>query len=511
MLDLTTMTGLREGNRLEAKEAAGGIPKSTWETYSAFANTNGGVILLGVSEDRAHHLTATGVHDPERMAKNIWDTLNNRNKISANVLDEEDLSIEQVGNVSIIVIRVPRANRESKPVYIDRNPLGGTYRRNGEGDYRCSEEEYRAMIRDNGTGATTLDNLPLERFDPTDLDDDTIGAYRNSLSAVRPGHPWLALDTNEFLLRLGATAKGDDQRIHPTRAGLLMFGHEWKITQEFPYYFLDYREVGSGIRRWEHRMVSGDGEWSGNLYGFWLKVWPRLTQAATRPFALDTHMRRVDDTPLHMTLREALANTIIHADYYVRGNTVITVGQDHVEFANPGGLRIPADVAMAGGLSDSRNPTLLKMFSLISIVERAGSGFDAMRAGCAWAGVPAPKLTETFDPDRTHLSFDLTALTSRASASDNGSEQVTTAFAGNPPINPETTDPETTILEYLSDHTSITRATAQELTGMSASTTKTSLKRLMEQGKVLRQGNGRGTYYTRASGTPDNSTPGEQA
>lgn len=358
-------------------------------------------------------------------------------------------------------------------------------------------EGNRAMVRDNGTGSAVLDHMPLERFEPDDLDSATIGAYRNALSAVRPGHPWLALDEDELLMRLGATAKGDDGGRHPTRAGLLMFGHEWKITQEFPYYFLDYREVSDGIRRWDHRIVSGDGEWSGNLYGFWLKTWPLLAQSVRRPFSVDRDMRRVDDTPLHLSLREALANTLIHADYYMRGNTVIINGRDSISFANPGGLRIPPDVALAGGLSDSRNPTLLKMFALISIVERAGSGFDAMRVGCDWAHLPHPELTESFDPDRTQLVFRL----ERAKVGENGAAGKThTMTAGGNDSNSGTTavgvSPEReAVLDYLRSSQVITRAQAEQLTGMSASKAKYMLKRLMLDGLIQQKGRGRGTHY----------------
>ena len=64
-LDLNSLTLVRENNQLEAKKAQHGLPGSLWETYSAFANTNGGQILLGASEDENGRLTITGVGNPE--------------------------------------------------------------------------------------------------------------------------------------------------------------------------------------------------------------------------------------------------------------------------------------------------------------------------------------------------------------------------------------------------------------------------------------------------------------
>ena len=85
MLDFDYIEKYRENNRIEAKKALGGLPKSIWETYSAFANTLGGVILLGVEEiDKVFH--PINLPDPQRLIDEFWQILNDKTKISKNIL-----------------------------------------------------------------------------------------------------------------------------------------------------------------------------------------------------------------------------------------------------------------------------------------------------------------------------------------------------------------------------------------------------------------------------------------
>ena len=72
---------------------------------------------------------------------------------------------------------------------------------------------------------------------------------------------------------------------------------------------------------------------------------------------------------------------------------------DRIEVENPGGLRIALDVMLAGGVSDARNPTLLKTLGLIHASEKEGSGFDAMRRAAGDAQAPLPTAVESFGLD----------------------------------------------------------------------------------------------------------------
>ena len=319
MIDFSKIEQYRENNRIEAKKSLGGLPKSIWETYSAFANTHGGIILLGVEEWADKSLHTVDLPDPDRLIKEFWDIVNNPNKTSVNVLSSKDVFVQEVDGNHIVVINVPRAERSYKPVYVDGNPLC-TYRRNGEGDYRCTKEEYQAMVRD--ASVKTQDMLILSEMDMTVFNKESIRSYRQRMRLSRPGHVWEALENEDFLLKLGAVGIGSDGKKHPTSAGLLMFGNEYDIVREFNAYFLDYQEQYDADTRWTDRIISSSGDWSGNVYDFYFRVYNKLIQDIKVPFKMDGGTR-VDDTPVHQALREALANCLVNADYYGRQGLVI--------------------------------------------------------------------------------------------------------------------------------------------------------------------------------------------
>lgn len=374
-LDLTELTGYREHNRLEAKTAKGGFPGSFWETYSAFANSDGGVILLGVRENPDGSLQTEGV-DAEKLRKDFWNMVNNRQKISANIVTDRMVNVEELDGHKILVVRVPRAERMARPVYVGLDPKSGTYRRNHEGDYHCSLEEMSLMFRD--AAFQTQDAKVLDKMDMTVFCKDTIKGYRNFFRSTHSNHLWNNEDDEIFLRKIGAIGIGDDGKYHPTAAGLLMFGYEYEITREFPNYFLDYQENRTlGATRWTDRIVSTSGDWSGNVFDFVIEVLRRMQHGLKVPFVLKGN-KRVDDTPIHKLLREAITNSCVHADFYGRQGLVIQKSEEGYRLSNPGTMRISIPDAIEGGISDPRNGVMLKIFSLVEFGERAGSGLSGI-------------------------------------------------------------------------------------------------------------------------------------
>jgi predicted HTH transcriptional regulator len=148
MIDLAHIEQYTENNRIEAKKALGGLPESIWETYSAFANTLGGVILLGVAEGKDKSFHPVRLPDPEGMVAKFWSILNDARQVSANILTPSHVRIHRDADSCFIAITVPRAKAEEYPVYVGGNPLSGIYVRNGEGDYRCDHERVRQMMQE---------------------------------------------------------------------------------------------------------------------------------------------------------------------------------------------------------------------------------------------------------------------------------------------------------------------------------------------------------------------------
>ncbi len=378
MIDLTNIIGRREDIHLEAKSSKGGFPDSFWETYSAFANSDGGTILLGIEENDDHTLyVGDGLTDAPKMKDTFWNLVNNRQKISHNIVTNSMVNITLIEGKEILVVEVPRAERTARPVYKGLDPRNGTYRRWNAGDHLCSLEEVGAMLRD--ATLSSQDAKVLKGMNMTVFCKDTIQAYRQNFKTSNYGHLWNSYEDEMFLRRIGAMGVADDGEYYPTAAGLLMFGYEYEIVREFPQYFLDYQEDRAliGSARWKDRVVSSSGEWSGNLYDFILKILPKLQADLKTPFVLNGN-QRIDDTPLHKLLREATVNALSHADFYGRQGVVITKDKAGFTFANPGRLRISKQEAMEGGISDPRNNTILKMFSLIRFGERAGSGLSGI-------------------------------------------------------------------------------------------------------------------------------------
>jgi len=413
-ISIENIQALAEDVELEVKRATGRdgkgeLPASFFETYSAMANTSGGVILLGIEEKPKGTFRAVGIPNVEKVLKALWDGLNNPQRVSSNLLSDKMVMPVKVDGKPGIEVTVPPAPRSKKPVYIGENPLTGTFQRRFEGDYKCDRETVRRMLADQAEEAR--DARVMRGYDLKDLDSETIKAYRGMMRVTKPDHPWNSLDTKEFLTRIGGWGRNRDTGDEGlTLAGIFMFGKLPSILDAAPNYIVDYQEQleSRGKTRWIDRLTT-DGTWSGNLFDFYRMTIQKLTTGLKVPFRLKGTQRR-DDTPVHEALREALVNALIHADFSGRVSILVVKRPNMFGFRNPGTMRIPVETAISGGESDCRNRRLQKMFQLVGLGEQAGSGIPKIYRNWKRQHWKPPDLRQRIDPEQTVLRLAMVDL-----------------------------------------------------------------------------------------------------
>lgn len=255
-------------------------------------------------------------------------------------------------------------------------------------------------------------------------------------------------------------------------------------------YFLDYREKMDETNRWSDRVTSSSGDWSGNIFDFYFKVIDRLTDGIKVPFRLDKGLDRIDDTDVHEAMREALANALIHANYHDRRGIVVEKFKKQVNISNPGDFRINIDEALSGGVSDPRNAGIIKMFALVNIGERAGSGLYNISEVWKRQNWKALKIEEQFGPDRT-------ALTLQIEMKDFQNGEINGGINGgiNDRINGGIKSDEKMVLAQISNNNKITSADISKQTTFSTRKVDRIIKTLKENKIIVRVGSNKAGYW----------------
>ncbi len=388
----------KEGMHLEFKRSKVKLSDDLWESYSAFANTEGGIIILGVEDNG----TVTGLENIAQQLKNLTANINSIEKASVNVsADPGMISDMELNGRRVIVLRVPKATAEQKPVYLNRN-TSKTYFRQHESDVLCPESMVQQMLRDKSADSPTSRLVPYTTLDC--IDSETWKQYYDRFRFLRGEHAWTQMDQRTLLQRLGAYivdhATGQEGL---SLAGLLMFGTDFAIHEFYPRYqinFFEYSgvEINNSLHRWVDR-ITIDGTWTPNLLQFFFRVLHRITEPLRRPFKQKPDRVTAEgDSSGHVAVREALANALIHADY--AGDCGITIRKfpDRLELSNSGTLLVAKEDIFRGGFSNCRNGALQTMFQAIGLVDKAGSGIDKILTGWIDQWLDSPRVEEKNHP-----------------------------------------------------------------------------------------------------------------
>lgn len=200
--------------------------------------------------------------------------------------------------------------------------------------------------------------------------------------------------------------------------------------------------------------------------------------------------------PCHVALREAFANSLIHAAYTVRGNIVIDRYFDRIVLSNPGTMLISMEEYYEGGHSVCRNPVIQKMFVFLGIGEKGGTGADVIAKGWKDNGWSIPTVEEKSNPDRIEtclkLEGNINGTTETSSVTTETPADTTETTTKTSSVTTETSvDTTETILKIISNNPKVTAKEIASVCGITEDGVAYHIKKLKQSGRIIRIGGSR--------------------
>lgn len=444
-----------EWEDFEVKEAHSEIPKSSWETVSAFSNTAGGWLVFGVRKE-AKNYTFIGVNNSEKVSQDFTNILRTGDKFNKKI--EVKYKKYIFDGKHILAFYIPQRHPKDKPIYF--NSHKNTFIRTASGDQRATAEEIDSFHRN-----ASFEEKDKEMTNRTlhDLDKNTLEQYRNYFTLVNPGHRYNSLSQEKYLEKLSVLKNGK-----VTYGGLLVFGSEEALAQELVNYRIEYLEIqGTSYEdaptRYSFRISSEK-----NIFETFFEIYERLSKKVEIPFSIQEGIR--NDDPAHLqAIREALVNLLIHTDYFSNGNARMRIFVNRFEFFNPGALPKKIELILKEDFSQPRNPIIAKIFRFVKFSENIGSGFHKMFHGWKKQYNAAPIIEGDFDWYKITFPFTQSSIIDKSK---------TTAK----------TDKEREMLDLMRNNTHLTLEELAHLLGLTKEGAKYHLNKLKKKGRISREG-----------------------
>lgn len=391
---------------VEAKSGAGKLDKGFWSTVSAFANTRGGVIVLGISEDQQlGSFQANPDFDYRRAADRVEDAFrHSKEDPGVTPMPRVEIESDEFQDQPVIVLTVypmrddPKLGKQMPCFVTSQGPRNGSYKRVLDGDQRLSSYEIFQLSSLFETDIAELATPPQAT-----LDDLERAAWIALLDSFVKSGSRLMYGTRtdaEALERLHVVDAGGK----PTLAGLMALG---SYPQQFyPQLFIDVavhpmaEKSASEVRFLERKQCDGP-------LPIAVETAIQTVLANLRMRAVERGSAMVDEPEIpEIAIREAVVNAVMHRDYnpQVQGRQVqIDIYPDRVEINNPGGLWGDRTLEnLDENRSTTRNPSLANLLSHLPspggsshVAENQGSGIQRMKLGMQHQGLPQPVFTAT--------------------------------------------------------------------------------------------------------------------
>lgn len=387
---------------IEAKSGTGKLDTAFWKAVSSFANTKGGVIILGIQEEqRGGGFRPTPGFDPARMNDQLISALRLvQEKPPVTPIPRFDIETDEFEGSPVILVWIHPMRGDAQlgqqmPCYVTAQGLrDGAYKRVLDGDQRLSSYEVFQL-----TTLYTPDLSELVAVSEAGLEDLDEQAWKGLIESLEKRGSRIRLGTStdaEVLERLHVL----DGASLPTLAGALALGRY--PQQFFPQLFIDVAVHPSPEKSVSEIRFVDRAHCDGPL--------PLAVEDAIKAVMRNLRTRSVEvgstmvDEPEipEIALREAIVNAVMHRDYspQVQGRQVqVDVFPDRVEVNSPGGLWSDRTVDnIDENRSVSRNPLLANLLSNLPtpsgsmrVAENQGSGIQRMRKGMERYGLPQPR------------------------------------------------------------------------------------------------------------------------
>ena len=391
---------LQEDLHTEFKLAQAKVPIDFYETYSSFANTDGGDIYLGVEEENEKVKSLPGISNPAMYRKSIMDAIANKSKCSAALLNDSSFEDILLPNGKYILrVHVQEMNRNQKPLYLNGD-FTKAYIRRGSGDYLASKSQLISFLNDVRQGSYDFSvnsfGLGIES-----VERESLHSFRKLLHERNPFEVDASLDDEGFLLAAKMLKEADGKRLL-TNGAILMLGSSEAISMVYPTFFLDYQENPREGSRYDYRLCSFDCLTHCNVFDFFAAVRSRARVLLPSPYEV-VGGQEVSGERILEAFTEALVNALCNADYLSGSSLLLIATPREMLFRNSGKPYISVEDMVAGGTSEPRNTEIMRFFRLLRFSPRTGYGVSNIYAAMREFSYPSPSLSVHSSPDYTEL------------------------------------------------------------------------------------------------------------
>jgi len=459
-----------EWDDFEVKEAADALPKNIWETVSAFSNTSGGWLVLGVKQI-GKRFDIQGINNAEKIESDLMNALRGGRKMNFPLFPMAKKY--DIDGKTILAFHFDSSPQ--KPIFF--TTINNTFIRSGSGDRRATDSEIAAMYRDQMFGCKSEEKVSGTGFN--DLNMMSLETYRNHVRYYNPSFPFKDLSDVRFCEQTGIIKGGE-----LTYAGLLMLGKREAVLQHVSNFWVDYIEVpgpsySEASTRYSFRMQEQD-----NIWESYQAIVQRLRLYANNPFTTTSSMAAPEDESELYALREGLINFLAHADYFSAMHPTIRVYSNRIEFQNPGRFMVDMEHLRDRIQSNPRNPGIIKLFRYAKLGENAGYGIDKM---LKWESLTGEKVVFSGDIESAVVTY----------LRPGWKEEVETEAMTTPMTTPKTTlmtTPKTTpkkgvyqrnqILQIIRVTPDISKERISELLDLTVDGVKYHLRKLKSEGRI---------------------------